>query len=91
MRKIRIGERWVGEGEPTYIIAEMGSNFDGSLKQAKYLVDLAQETGADAAKFQSFLPDKIIAKRGFQAKTSFQARWEKPVYEVYSDAAFPRE
>lgn len=81
----------MGEGEPTYVIAEIGSNFDGSLEQAKRLVDLAKEVGADAAKFQSFLPDKIIAKRGFGTKTSFQAKWGKPVYEVYCDATFPRE
>lgn len=91
MRRIRIGERWVGKGETTYIIAEIGSNFDGSLEQAKRLVDLAKEVGADAAKFQSFLPDKIIAKKGFETKTSFQARWEKPVYDVYSEAMLPRE
>lgn len=91
MRKIKIGERWVGEGEPAYIIAEIGSNFDGSLKQAKHLVDLAKEVGADAAKFQSFLPHKIISKRGFETKASFQAKWGKSVWETYSDAAFPRE
>jgi len=91
MRKIRIGERWIGEGEPTYIIAEIGSNFDGSLEQAKRLVDLAKEVEADAVKFQSFLPDKIIAKKGFESKTSFQATWEKPVYEVYCEATLPRE
>jgi sialic acid synthase SpsE len=91
MRKIRIGDRWIGEGEPTYIIAEIGSNFDGSLEQAKYLVDLAKEVGADAAKFQSFLPDKIIAKKGFERKTSFQAKWDKSVYEVYAEASLPRE
>ena len=81
----------MGEGEPTYIIAEIGSNFDGSLKQAKKLVDLAKEAGADAAKFQSFLPEKIIAKKGFQTKTSFQAKWDKPVYDVYAEAMLPRE
>ncbi len=91
MRKIKIGERWVGEGEPTYIIAEIGSNFEGSLEQAKYLVDQAKEVGADAAKFQSFLADKIVAKKGFETKTSFQAKWDKPVYDVYSAASFPRE
>ena len=91
MGKMKIGDRYVGSGEPTYIIAEIGSNFDGSLEQAKKLIDLAREAGADAAKFQSFLPDKIIAKKGFKNKTSFQARWEKSVYEIYSDAMLPRE
>lgn len=91
MKKIRIGNRWVGEGEPVYIIAEIGSNFDGSLAQAKKMVDLAKQAGADAAKFQSFLPDKIIARKAFERKSSFQARWKKSVYQVYSDAVFPRE
>jgi pseudaminic acid synthase len=91
MRKIAVGDRYIGDGEPTYIIAEIGSNFDGSLEQAKRLVDMAKEAGADAAKFQSFLPDKIIAKKGFKTKTSFQANWEKSVYEVYSEAMLPRE
>jgi sialic acid synthase SpsE len=91
VRKIKIGDRWVGDSEPVYIIAEIGSNFDGSLEQAKKLVDLAKEVGADAAKFQSFLPYKIIARKGFEHKSSFQAKWEKSVYEVYSDAMLPRD
>lgn len=91
IRKIRIGNRWVGEGEPVYVIAEIGSNFDGSLEQAKRLVDLAKEVGADAAKFQSFRPEKIIAPRGFRTRVSFQARWEKPVHQVYAEAMLPRE
>ena len=91
MKKIKIGERWIGEGEPTYVIADIGSNFDGSLAQAKRLVDLAKEVGVDAAKFQSFLPDKIIARKGFETRSSFQAKWNKSVYEVYSEASLPRE
>lgn len=90
MKKIKLGNRMVGQGEPAYIIAEIGSNFDGSLAQAKKLVDLAKEVGADCAKFQSFLPDKIIARDGFSSKSSFQAKWTKSVHQVYSDAVFPR-
>lgn len=91
MRKIKIGGRWVGEGEPAYIMADIGSNFDGSLAQAKKLIDLAQEVGVDAAKFQSFLPDKIIAKRGFETRSSFQAKWDKSVWDIYSEASLPRQ
>lgn len=91
MRRIKIGDRLVGEGEKTFIIAEIGSNFDGSLEQAKKMVDLTVQVGADAVKFQSFLPDKIIAKKGFLERTSFQAKWDKPVYEVYKEVMFPRK
>lgn len=91
MRKIKLGERYVGEGEPVYVIAEIGSNFDGDLGQAKQLIDLSREVGADAAKFQSFVPDSIIAHKGFETKVSFQASWGKPVYDVYSQAMLPRQ
>lgn len=89
--KIKIGNRLVGDGEPTYIIAEIGSNHDGSFEQAKKMIDYAKEIGADAAKFQSFLAEKIISRTGFGKKTSFQAKWTKPVWQVYKEAELPRE
>jgi len=88
---IQIGKRKIGPGYPTYIIAEIGSNFDGSLKRAKHLVDLALEVGADAAKFQTFKSETIINKAAFKTSSSFQARWGKPVWDVYKGAEFPFE
>ena len=67
MKKIEIGNKLVGEGEPTFIIAEAGSNHDKKLEQAKKLVDIAASAGADAIKFQSFLADKIVAKTSLKA------------------------
>ncbi|WP_415902798.1 N-acetylneuraminate synthase family protein [Neptuniibacter sp. QD29_5] len=37
-----------------YLIAEIGVNHDGSFERAKSLIDLAQASGANAVKFQSF-------------------------------------
>jgi len=91
MRNIKIGDQPVGDGQPAYIIAEVGSNFDGSLEQAKKLVDLSKECGADAIKFQSFIAEKIICKESFTDKVSFQAKWGKPVSQVYEEAEFPRD
>lgn len=51
-RVIRIGDRLVGPGQPTLIIAEIANNHNGSIERAKELVDVAVETGADVAKFQ---------------------------------------
>lgn len=90
--KINIDGRPVGDNCPCYCIAEVGSNFDGSLERAKKLIDLAKESGADAVKFQSFEVDKIISKKGFEGlQVGFQSKWNKPVYEVYKNAEFPRE
>ena len=94
MRKIRIGERWVGEGEPVYFIADIGSNFDGDFERAKLLARLAKEAGTDAVKFQSFLAPTIVSQRGFEdlgIRQAFQSNWKESVYEVYRDAEFPRD
>ncbi len=90
--KIEVNGRCIGDGCPCYIIAEIGSNSDGSLERAKKLIDLAKDCGADAVKFQYFQADKIVSKKGFEGlQVSFQSTWDKPVYEVYQDAEFPRE
>ena len=52
MNKIKIGERWIGDGEPCFIIGEVGINHNGSLEIAKKLIDVACEAEADAVKFQ---------------------------------------
>ena len=92
MERIKLGERWIGDGEPIYIIAEIGSNFDGGKERAKMLIDLAKDCGADAVKFQCFTADKIISKEGFEGlRMGFQAKWGKSVYEVYKSAELPRK
>ncbi len=88
---VRIGDHLVGTGHPCYFIAEIGSNYDGSLERAKELASLAKEVGAQAAKFQSFLPEAIIKKEGFSDPKGFQSRWGKSVWDVYSAASLPRE
>lgn len=52
MKNLKIGNKQIGEGELCFIIAEAGSNHNGSLEQAKKLIDVAVEAGADAVKFQ---------------------------------------
>ena len=43
MKKIRIGNRWIGDGEQVYTIAEAGANHDSELKKALKLIDAAIE------------------------------------------------
>lgn len=90
MSKIRIGKKSIGKNHPCYVIAEIGSNFDGNLKKAKYLIKLAKESGADCAKFQAFKTEKILSKKGFEKKSTFQTKWKKSVWAVYEEAEFNR-
>ena len=55
--EIRIGDRLVGDGHPTYIIAEIGINHNGSVDIAKLLIDAAVKAGVDAVKFQKRTPE----------------------------------
>lgn len=89
-KKIKFGNRVIGNGEPLYFIADIGANHDGSLERAYKLIELAKEAGADAAKFQNFQASKIVSKVGFEnlgSQLSHQASWKKSVYEVYEDAS----
>lgn len=87
---INFGKRKVGQNHPCYVIAEIGSNFDGKISKAKKMIKLAKESGADCAKFQSFITEELLSRKGFEKKSAFQAKWKKPVWQVYKDAEFPR-
>ncbi len=52
MPEIQIGDRLIGNGHPTYIIAEIGVNHNGIPQLAFELIDIAVDAGADAVKFQ---------------------------------------
>jgi N-acetylneuraminate synthase len=56
-RRVRVGERHIGDGEPVYIIAEIGINHNGSLDMAKRLIDGSLFAGCDAVKFQKRTPE----------------------------------
>jgi sialic acid synthase SpsE len=47
----------------TEIVAEIGGNHGGSLANAERLIREAKACGADAVKFQAFLPERLAAKR----------------------------
>ncbi|MDP3583403.1 MAG: N-acetylneuraminate synthase family protein [Ignavibacteria bacterium] len=58
--KVKVGSRFIGEGEPVYIIAEIGINHNGSLALAKKLIDGAAFAGCDAVKFQKRTPELCV-------------------------------
>lgn len=94
MPRFKIGDRWVGDGEPTYFIADISANHDGQLSRALELIRLAKEHGADGAKFQHFRAARIVSRHGFESmgrQLSHQSGWKKSVYQVYEEASLPWE
>jgi len=61
-REIKIGDRLVGDGHPTYVVAEIGINHNGDLNIAKELILAAKDAGVDAVKFQKRTPEVCVPK-----------------------------
>lgn len=79
--KIKIGSRFIGEGEPVYIIAEIGINHNGSLELAKKLIDGALFAGCDAVKFQKRTPELCVPKDQWELER--ETPWGRISYIEY--------
>ncbi|MGQ9804647.1 MAG: N-acetylneuraminate synthase family protein [Chlorobiales bacterium] len=62
MAHVQIGNKLVGDGQPVFIIAEIGINHNGSLDIAKKMIDGAVHAGCDAVKFQKRTPEICVPK-----------------------------
>jgi N-acetylneuraminate synthase len=59
MATVNMGSRSVGDGQPCYIIAEIGINHNGDLALAKKLINVAAAANCDAVKFQKRTVDVV--------------------------------
>lgn len=57
---IPVGNRRIGKGESTFIIAEAACNHMCQMDLAKKMIDLAAEAGVDAIKFQTYKAEKLV-------------------------------
>ncbi len=92
MDRIKIGNRWIGEGCPAYLIAEMSANHAGSLERAKEIIQAAKDSGADCVKIQTYTPDTLTidcSNRYFQVENG---TWEgENLYQLYGKGYTPWE
>ncbi len=80
-REVKLGNRWVGDGHPTYIIAELGINHNGDLEIAKAMIDAAVHAGVDAVKFQKRTPEVCTPPE--QQKQMRETPWGYITYLEY--------
>ena len=64
MNPVRIGNFFVGDGYPCFIVAEIGINHNGEVETAMRLIDAAVFAGCDAVKFQKRTVERILTKEG---------------------------
>ncbi|MBI2075740.1 MAG: pseudaminic acid synthase [Candidatus Aenigmarchaeota archaeon] len=96
MKKIKIGKRLIGDGEPCFIVAEVSANHQQKFDQAVAIIKAAAEAGADAVKLQTFTPDTITIdsdKKWFWVggKDNPDIWKGKTFYDLYKDAYTPWE
>jgi len=60
---ISIAGRIIGQGSPTFLVAEIGINHNGDLDLARRMIDAAAEAGADSVKFQNYRTEDFIGDR----------------------------
>lgn len=90
MIKVQIGNRRIGEGEPTYIIAELGANHNRDLGMARELIAAAAEAGVDAVKFQTYSAETLYSRKTPRF-TYLKGISEKETWQLIKDIELPRE
>jgi N-acetylneuraminate synthase len=59
--RVEIAGRFIGDGSPCYVVAEIGINHNGDLALAKRLIDVAVASGCSAVKFQKRTVDVVYS------------------------------
>jgi N-acetylneuraminate synthase len=63
MNTVKVGSKTLGEGQPCYVIAEIGINHNGDTDLAKRLISVAVAAGCDAVKFQKRTIDVVYTAK----------------------------
>lgn len=94
VKSIRIGQHWVGENHPTYIIAEISGNHNGSYEKAVEIIHAAKDAGVHAIKLQTYTADTITLnsdKPDFCLPSNSPWESSKTLYSLYAKAFTPWE
>ena len=60
--RIKVGDKYIGHGEPVFFIAEIGNNHNGDYYLAKRTIEKAAGAGAQAVKFQKRFINETFAR-----------------------------
>ena len=83
--QIKIGDKWIGEPNRCFIVAEAGSNHNGNLELGKKLIEAAKECGCDAIKFQAFKTENLVTEKADKAEYQKGRSSGKGQFEMLKD------
>lgn len=82
----------IGNAYPTYIIAELSANHNGSLDRALDLMEAVAKTGIDAIKLQTYTADTLTLNSSLPDFQITSGPWKgKNLHTLYSEAYTPWE
>ena len=85
MKSFKISNRNVGEDFPPLVVAEIGINHNGSLKEAFKLVDAAKEAGLEVIKHQTHIVEDEMSS---EAKKVFPGNSpNKSIYDIMNECS----
>ncbi len=92
-KQFTIGSHPVGEGAPTFVIAEMSGNHNMDFYRAVKIMEAAKEAGADAIKVQTYTADTITLNCDSEYFQITQGTlWDgRTLYKLYQEAYTPWE
>jgi N,N'-diacetyllegionaminate synthase len=86
-QSLLIGNRPVGAGLPSYIVAEVGINHNGDMNIAREAIAAAKAAGADAVKFQNYRTEDFVTDRTLTYTYKSQGRQvTEPQYDMFKRA-----
>jgi N-acetylneuraminate synthase len=80
-RSFSFGARSIGDDAPTFVVAEIGINHNGSIELARKLIDAACDAGCDAVKFQKRTPELCVPLH--QRDVPRETPWGRMTYFEY--------
>lgn len=79
MAEFKIGNRFIGDGHPPLVIAEIGINHEGSLPVAIQMADAAIDAGAEIIKHQTHVVEDEMSE---EAKSVVPGNANVSIYEI---------
>jgi N-acetylneuraminate synthase len=91
---MEIVDKFIGLGQPPFLIAEMSGNHNQSLERALEIVEAAAKTGVHALKIQTYTPDTMtldLDEREFHISDPKSLWTGTSLYKLYGQASTPWE
>ena len=86
-KRLKVGNRFIGEGEPVFMIADAAINHNGDFEVAKQMIKAAAETGADAVNFQTFSVSTFCTREYLLYELFRRVEFSEQQWKALSDYA----